>query len=267
MSKKAQATEEDYEEQDMVGSANINNLLSERLTAISDNDLSIVRYKFEQSETEVICEGFNVQITGKDFRKLKPRMWLNDEIVNFYMQLLQQRDNELCQQNENRKACKYFSSHFMTKLLDIGNDKGYMYANVRRWTRKFDVFAMDKVFFPINISNTHWTIAVWFVQCNEIHYYDSMHGNGKTYLTSIRKWIVDDAKDKKKETLNEEDYQMMDHQSMHVPTQQNGFDCGVFSIMAADFLSDNLPFTYTQNDMEKLRNKIASSILNVNITY
>ena len=60
---------------------------------------------------------------------------------------------------------------------------------------------------------------------------------------------------------------MMDHQSMHVPTQQNGFDCGVFSIMAADFLSDNLPFTYTQNDMEKLRNKIASSILNVNITY
>ena len=75
-----------------------------------------------------------------------------------YMALLQERDDRLCAQTKGRLPCRFFNSFFMNKLLDEG--RGYNYAGVRRWTKKFDVFAHRMLFFPVNISNTHWCLAV-----------------------------------------------------------------------------------------------------------
>ena len=47
-----------------------------------------------------------------------------------------------------------------------------------RWTRKIDLFSKHKVFFPINISNTHWTLAVSYMDEKKIVYYDSLGGVG-----------------------------------------------------------------------------------------
>jgi hypothetical protein len=38
----------------------------------------------------------------------------------------------------------FFSSFFITKLLIC--DDGYKYANVKRWSKKIDIFEMDKIF-------------------------------------------------------------------------------------------------------------------------
>jgi Ulp1 family protease len=51
-----------------------------------------------------------------------------------------------------------------------------------------DIFALDKVIFPINIGNTHWARAVIFTKRKTIQYYASMGaGRGKVYLTPILK--------------------------------------------------------------------------------
>lgn len=163
-----------------------------------------------------------------------------------------------------RKRSHYFSSFFIQKLLF--NDGKYTFSNVKRWSKKFDVFSMDKIFFPINISNTHWTLAVIFMTKKEIVYYDSMSGRGDVFLKGLQNWLRDEHKEKKKGQeldLSEwSSYCMND-----VPQQRNGTDCGVFTIVCADFLSDDLPLQYSQEHMKYFRIKIGADILRGHLTY
>jgi len=135
----------------------------------------------------VLFEKFGIDITRAKLLCLRPSTWLNDEAINFYMCLLMDRDEKRYEQQNNctkkRKSSHYFNSFFLVKL--IMNEK-YTYSNVKRWTKKFDVFQKDKIFIPVNINNSHWTMIVVFVQKKEIHYYDSMSGSGMRYL----KWIL-----------------------------------------------------------------------------
>ena len=46
-----------------------------------------------------------------------------------------------------------------------------------------------------------------------------------------------------------------------VPQQRNGIDCGMFSIMNADFASKDLPFVYGQEHMDELRASVGVKIV------
>jgi sentrin-specific protease 1 len=212
----------------------------------------------------VVVDKFNIDITVGKLVCLRRNTWLNDEVVNFYMAMLQERDARLCSASDGtRLPSHYFNSFFMTKLLENGQ---YNYGQVKRWSKKFDVFALDRVFIPINLNNTHWVMAVVFVQKKEIHYYDSMSGSGKRYLDAMLKWLVDEAREKKGEQLDKSQWKLIDREQ-NVPQQQNGYDCGVFSIMCADYVSDNLPLSYVQEDMQNNRVKIAAAIRRGHLTY
>ena len=78
------------------------------------------------------------------------------------------------------KGCHFFNSFFLNKLLDEG--RGYNYAGVKRWTKRIDIFAKKRIFFPVNISNTHWCMAVVHMDDRRVQYYDSMGGAGRVYL-------------------------------------------------------------------------------------
>lgn len=240
--------------------------VEERLSTVSDEDMAQVLKAFSAPDDDIVAN-HSIEMKARDFRRLKNGVWLNDEIVNFYMGLLQDRDKTLCEQDPNRRKSHFFSSMFMDKLMNVGNNKGYEYANVRRWSRKFDIFEMDKVVFPINISNSHWTLAVLFVQEKRICYYDSMNGNGDRYLTALRCWLVDEAQNKKQMNLDGQEYTLIGSVENNVPQQNNGSDCGVFTIMAADFLSEDIPLKYSQRYMPMLRNKIGAAILNTRVNY
>jgi sentrin-specific protease 1 len=152
----------------------------------------------------------------------------------------------------------------MEKLIGNGT---YNYANVRRWSKKIDVFAMDKVFFPINISNTHWTFAVVFMAKKTVAYYDSMSGSGKNYTDALLRWLVDEKKDKKNEQLDISTWTTETKHRSTVPKQANGYDCGVFTTIGIDFLSDDLPLKYDQSQMPTFRLKMATDILRGSLTY
>jgi Ulp1 family protease len=49
--------------------------------------------------------------------------------------------------------------------------------------------------------------------------------------------------------------------TIETPKQQNGFDCGVFTCMFADFLSMGYPLSFTQEHITQCRERIALSIL------
>ena len=241
-------------------------LIEARLKPLtSEETLMADLTRYSESSTEVIAEKFDIVIDKSKIRCMQPGTWLNDEIINFYIQMILQRDKALCNKFPERRKSQAFNSFFMDKLIvDSG---GYNFNNVKKWTKKFDVFDVEKLYIPINISNAHWVLAVVFPQRKEVHFYDSMHGNGEKYLDALRRWLVDEAKKKSIDL----DLSNWNFQSVGTaPLQHNGTDCGVFTIMAADFISDDLPVieeSYDHTNMSFFRVKIVNDILRGNLNY
>ncbi len=51
------------------------------------------------------------------------------------------------------------------------------------------------------------------------------------------------------------------------PKQQNNYDCGIFCLMTADFILEDLPLTFTQLNIPDFRYKICWSICNNQLPY
>lgn len=125
---------------------------------------------------------------------------------------------------------------------------------------------MSKIFFPINISNSHWTLAVLFIESKRIQYYDSLVSGQQQqdkFLKSILNWLSDESKIKKGVDIERSEWELVYCTQENTPQQTNGVDCGVFTIMFADFITDDLDINrISQNHMPHFRNKICSDILN-----
>jgi sentrin-specific protease 1 len=95
----------------------------------------------------------------------------------------------------------------------------------------------------------------------ELHYYDSLSKDGRRYLNAALQWISDEHLDKKQILLDTSEWRCF-HQETVVPQQDNGFDCGVFTIMCARAIAYNQPLhSYQQKDMPRYRRMIGRHIL------
>jgi hypothetical protein len=174
--------------------------------------------------------------------------------------MLQHRDCKLSEQNNTMLRSWFASTFFFAKLLNDENDR-YEYNNVRKWTRKIDIFSADKVLIPINLTNTHWTMLVFYMLLKEIHYYDSMSGNGDRYINYGLRWLADEIMDKKGIAIDINEWTQF-QQEVHVPQQHNGYDCGMFVLMCARAIAYNQPFSsYHQRDVPRYRSMIGRHIL------
>ena len=74
--------------------------------------------------------------------------WLNDEIINASMSQLQEKSTG---------KCLFMSTHFYpTQEKCLSNSK--FDTTLKNRTR--NIFAVETVFVPINIGNTHWTLTM-----------------------------------------------------------------------------------------------------------
>jgi sentrin-specific protease 1 len=137
---------------------------------------------------------------------------------------------------------------------------------VRRWSKKFDPFACEHIFCPVNLHNTHWTLAVVSVQEKQIRYYDSMGGGGALYLQSLLSYMKDEAA-KRDVNFDSNEWTLSAASRSEYPQQGNGYDCGVFCMTAVDFLSDGLPLSFSQKDMSLFRRRAAADILRQSLLY
>lgn len=103
--------------------------LADRFVPLDDDASRVVLNALRDGDDdEVLISKFNVDMTREKLACLRPQTWLNDEVINFYMKMLQERDDKLCE-SRDRRASFFQNSFFMSKLVDEG---GYRYANVRR---------------------------------------------------------------------------------------------------------------------------------------
>ncbi|RHY39933.1 hypothetical protein DYB34_003700 [Aphanomyces astaci] len=174
---------------------------------------------------EVLCQKFNVDVSRTLLQCLLPATWLNDEVRHAH---------------DRHLKSHYFNSFFFAKV----SEGGYNYVNVRRWTRKIDIFAMDKIFVPVNIRNE-----------KRIQYFDSMAGAGSQCLEVLLKYLHDESQHKKNTPFDATGWELVGTTD-DTPQQDNSFDCGVFTCMFADYLSLDRPLTFSQRDMKFYRRRM-----------
>ena len=254
------------------------------------------------SVDQVIARSGTDSVQRGSMQTLQPGQWVGDEVISYFLLMLSNRDQELCQKDPQRKRCHFFKSFFMTKLLNEGHanpaiEGTYEYRNVKRWSKKVpgkDIFKLDKIVFPINVQQMHWICAVAFMTEKRIQIYDSMGSGGQHYLDSLFQYLQDEHMDKKKSPLPDVEDWILVGTTPDTPRQRNGkpllsifhllvcreantyvvsflysifclppsgFDCGVFTCMAADFLSKGDPLVYSQDHITQCRERIALSIM------
>jgi sentrin-specific protease 1 len=105
------------------------------------------------------------------FLGLAARTWLNDEIINFYMIMLMQREEAILSPQSPKSL--YLLSFFFVKLMDEDITRKYTYQNVQKWV-KIDIFKMRYIFTAINIKQFHWKVIYWILEFKVIVIYDPM---------------------------------------------------------------------------------------------
>ena len=98
----------------------------------------------------------------------------------------------------------------------------------------------------------------------KIQYYDPYHPRSHSttnkYLNGALRYLGDEAASSGKD-FSPKEWKLISTDKNNVPKQTNAYDCGVFTIMMADFLTDNLPFEFSQEHMLWFRKKICANIL------
>lgn len=131
---------------------------------------------------------------------------------------------------------------------------------------------MEKIFIPVHLPG-HWTLCVIEPQVQKISLYDSFlqakyyEAYHEEVLQNLLLWLKCEQDD---QILNDEYKMGTEHNweawSLAViqtcPQQEPGSnDCGVFTILAADYLTDDLPLNYTASEGSAWRAKIAAYII------
>ncbi|KAL3280558.1 hypothetical protein HHI36_003787 [Cryptolaemus montrouzieri] len=219
------------------------------LPQLTTEQYSMVDKAFRGNPNEVLIKKFNLNITRKDILTLAGLNWLNDEVINFYMNLIMERSTE----ESGRYPKVYcFNTFFYPKLMRDGPE------SLRRWTRRVDLFAMDIICIPIHLG-VHWCMAIIDLRNLSIKYYDSMGSSNQKCLNALRNYLESEHKDKKKASYDTSDFHL--ECVKDIPQQMNGSDCGMFSCTFAEFYSRDAKFTFKQDDMPYLRSKMVVEIL------
>ncbi|CAH8358823.1 unnamed protein product [Eruca vesicaria subsp. sativa] len=204
----------------------------------------------------VLHKTSGIEIRGETLQCLKPCVWLNDDVINLYLELLKER--------ETRDPQKYFKCHFFNTFFYVKVHflPSYNYKAVRRWTRHkrlgYNLIDCDIIFVPIH-GGVHWTLAVINKRECKFLYLDSLNGSDPTVLTAVAKYFVDEVKDKNGKTIDVGSWDMECVKDL--PLQQNGYDCGMFMLKYIDFFSRGLGLQFSQTDMPYFRLRTAKEIL------
>jgi len=214
---------------------------------------------------QIVRGSDTIPVTREGVLRLRPGKWLNDEVVNFFLELLKARSAT----NDELPQCHIFNTHFYRMLSGRngnGNGCGYNYADVRRWMHEVDVFAKDMLICPIHCHGNHWTLALVNFCDKRIEYYDSLSENPSpaAWLANLRHYLKDEHLRKHKTTWDDAGW--TDHvwrPSLHrMPQQLNDWDCGMFMCKTVDYLSQDAKLNFSQDDMPYFRRRFVIEIHN-----
>ncbi len=206
-------------------------------------------------------------VTRAHLRTLQPGEWLNGSIIDYYMHCLREREKKAF--SANKAAAKrsfFYPTAFYDYVVPTGTASPYEYSQVSRWTKRGvpfnSIFKCDALFFPCNIRAQHWIIIVAFMKEKTIQVFDSLHENYRSGVLAIYQYLQDEHRSKfNGEPMKDEKEWKLYAECPHAPGQRNGYDCGVFVCMYADYISNGWPLVFNQTHINMCRERIALGIM------
>ncbi|XP_070322377.1 sentrin-specific protease 2 isoform X3 [Odocoileus virginianus] len=200
-------------------------------------------------QDEILSSAFKLRITRGDIQTLRNYHWLNDEVINFYMNLLMERNKR-----QGYPALYAFSTFFYPKLKSGG------YQAVKRWTKGVSLFEQELILVPIH-RKVHWSLVAIDLRKRCLKYLDSMGQKGHRICEILLQYLQDESKTKRNIDLNLLEWTHYSMKPHEIPQQLNGSDCGMFTCKYADYISRDKPITFTQHQMPLFRKKMVWEIL------
>ncbi|KAL7890673.1 hypothetical protein AOLI_G00001490 [Acnodon oligacanthus] len=198
----------------------------------------------------VLSSAFKLRITQRDLATLQEGSWLNDEVINFYLNLVMARS----EQEAGGIKVYCFSTFFFPKLHGGGH------AAVRRWTKAVDLFLHDIILIPLHLG-VHWSLIAVDFRSKSVRSYDSMGQRHGDICNLILMYLKEEYKVKKGKDLEVLKWTVTSMRATEVPQQKNGSDCGVFVCKYADYIARGHPFTFRQCHMPYFRKAMIWEIL------
>lgn len=227
----------------------------------AEQEATVKRYLRADIDPGTVVQHYaDITVRVMDIQTLGPGKWLNDAIINFYRALIQVR----C---DNQKLKVWlFNTHFYDKL-----GLPFHYNEVKRWTKrcKPSIFDKDLLIVPFNILESHWCCGVINFPKKRFEVYDSSHWiDENIFRKKMVRYLQEAQKDILKSKFEEEEWSTF---KCDCPKQDNGFDCGVFTLHFMRCLAlnkrvgDRAEFDFGQRDMPYLRKQMILDTLNKEI--
>ena len=217
-----------------------------------------------------------VPLTRRAFGKVLPQAgtpddragWLNDEVIDAYLQAVVDHGQKVLghKRGETPKI-HAFNTFFHKKLTEDGGAE-----NVKRWAKRAkiggkDLEKVEWVFVPVNVHGNHWTMLVVSPIRKTIEYFDSLHGALDGPVMNIKAWLRSELGS----AYKEEEWKLVEDEGYEGrgkgPTQNNGSDCGVFSITTAKMVMLGVdPMAVSAADMPLQRRRVVAELLNGGFT-
>lgn len=223
---------------------------------------TLMENKLKMNPAEIVTENSNFEsdVSVNDLVKVMNDEWLNDNIINFYICLLQVRNMQRFKKHADMRIY-IFSSFFFQKLHNNGH------AGVKRWSKsskfsKFNaksIFDFDKIIIPIH-TNDHWYCGCINFKTTSIECYDSLNNNSVIFFKCIADYLEKECKIKTGYEMDLKKWNFKDNKDFY-PQQKNTKDCGIFTIKCMDWLSDDLYPDYKQADISYFRKRLVIEIL------
>jgi sentrin-specific protease 1 len=234
--------------------------------AINDKKEETIKKIFletkESNLEDVLYVINNIEITRESFVTLNSKDWvteshfkkgwLDGSIIDAYLSMVQKNNSHV------HISSFYFYSRLKINPID---------PNTLRWFKNVNLMEKILIIFPMNINNSHWTLIVINNEYKTVQHFDSFGKISEEYSKNVfdfYKWYCEKVHNV---IIDEKTWCFVNEVSC--AHQQNTYDCGVFMLMNAEFLSDGVlrPQTFNQADAKQFRFMIALSIMAQEINY
>ncbi|KAI3715869.1 hypothetical protein L6452_22857 [Arctium lappa] len=234
-------------------------LLSEQYKEKWEVDLD--SYELFEDITYLEGDGDSISISKRDFQLLQPEKFINDTIVDFYIEYLKKKIKPA------NERVHFFNSFFFRKLADFDENQFRLFdgkaafQRVRKWTKKVNIFQKEYIFIPVNFR-LHWSLIVIChpgevvnftdeelasslkVPC--ILHMDSIKGSHRGLDNRIRCYLWEEWKERTGDAAEDISSKFMNLRFLHleVPQQQNSYDCGLFMLHYMEHFVKQAPINF-----------------------
>ncbi|XP_033358187.1 sentrin-specific protease 8-like [Bombus vosnesenskii] len=177
---------------------------------------------------KVVLSYYNYLLRTTDITLLQGSHWLNDVIIGFYFEYL----DDLLNKNERRDF--YFISPELTQLLKMTDPNQYII-----FLDPLSITECKCIFFPLNncdkkdaAGGTHWSLLIFCKEDKTCYHFDSAKGSNATIASKFAENVMDCVFDKK-----EPNKKFVEVDS---PQQSNSYDCGVYVLCLTDVIINHL---------------------------